>query len=123
MTWNAAITDSIIAALEPGKDYKLNDIRQAMRGKEITDVQLRNAVYGLHTSGRLLQSGTHMHYRFRINPAWAPRRSEVVREARGGYVPVVAEAAQSIAPAWPAPRHSFRTFGRPMVAAMEACPC
>lgn len=123
MTWNAAITDSIIVALEPGKDYKLNDIRQAMRGKEITDVQLRNAVYGLHTSGRLLQSGTHMHYRFRINPAWAPRKPEVVQTARGWYAPVVAAGAPSIAPAWPAPRNSFRTFGRPMVAAMEACPC
>ena len=105
MTWNAAITDSIIAALEPGKDYKLNDIRQAMRGKEITDVQLRNAVYGLHTSGRLLQSGTHMHYQFRINPAFSPRRGEVVRAARGGYVHApYAPAELSIAPNWPVPR-------------------
>lgn len=105
MTWNAAITDSIIAALEPGKDYKLNDIRQAMRGKEITDVQLRNAVYGLHTSGRLLQSGTHMHYRFRINPAWVKRKPDVSLAARGWYVPTRdAPSELSIAPNWPVPR-------------------
>lgn len=105
MTWNMGITDSIVAALHPDLSYSLNDIRRAMQGNGISDVQLRNAVYGLHTTGRLLQSGTHMHYRFRINPAWVKRKPGVWRAARGGYVPTPdAPSELSIAPNWPVPR-------------------
>lgn len=131
MTWNVGITDSIVAALHPDLSYSLNDIRRAMQGHGISDVQLRNAVYGLHTTGRLLQSGRRLRFRYRINPA-PPIAHRVAQQATAAALcdthadatlRGMAAEVPAIAPAWPAPRATFRTFGRPMVAALEASPC
>ena len=121
MTWYAATTDSIIAVLHPDLSYSLNDIRRAMQGHGISDVQLRNAVYGLHTTGRLLQSGRRLRFRYRINPA-PPIAHRVAQQATAAALcdthadatlRGMATEIPAIAPAWPAPGHTPRFDNAP----------
>lgn len=116
MTHSATVTQQVLEVIHPGTDYTIADIRALLRGQNITDPQLRNALCGLSQSQRLLKSGGHTHGRYRLNThppkARAGAAASHALRVIGSHYRRAAGAAGS--PDWPAPTQCQRLDSNPV---------
>lgn len=117
MTHSATVTQQVLAVIQPDTDYTTDDIRALLRGQQVTDAQLRNALCGLSQSRRLLKNGSHTHGRYRLNhqppkaragAAASPHAKHVISSHFGR-----AKGATG-SPDWPAPKHCQRLDSNPV---------
>ena len=79
-------------------------VREALRGGGLSDLQIRNGLVSAQHSGRVLKRGTHARYLYRINPR-QPVASVRLARVTAGFLPYAAGGqpqAPAITPVWPA---------------------
>lgn len=117
MTHSIAVTQCVLAVVQPGVDYSTDDIRRLLAGQCITSAQLRNALCALSQSQRLLRTGGHTHGRYRLNEyppkvrtggATSPHAAQLT-----GHGDRSTNAGTGF-PAWSAPRRCRRLDTNPV---------
>ena len=101
-----AVTTAILDVLADGIERRYRDISIAMRGRGLTETQIRNGLVSAQHRGRVLKRGTHSHYLYRINPAPpmdALKLAAVTQTMLRATEPAVA-IESSLHPTWPATR-------------------
>lgn len=103
MTSNSAVTQRVLDAMEPGKEYQYRDLRalEALRGAE--DHQIRNALISLQKNERIRKRGRRVHYRYSLNPN-PPKVKAGAATLAFNAKPVIGPVAPATDPAWPAIR-------------------
>lgn len=117
MTHSIAVTQAVLAVIQPGKDYSTDDIRALLHGQAITSAQLRNALCALSQSQRLLKNGGHTHGRYRLNEHPPKARAGAAASAHAKHV--ISNGFRRAtggtgSPDWPAPRQCRRLDSNPL---------